>query len=180
MAETETRLSPLLQSALDSIDRAIAGMSDEQLTWHPEGKWSGAEILEHLSLTYSRTANRMRPLLEQTQLPEGRSRTMKERLGGLIVLKLGRVPPGRKAPEAVSPKGMRPQDVRSSIRENLRQMDQTINQCEERFGGRKNVLVHAVLGPLSTAEWRKFHCVHTLHHMRQIAVLREMMKNSSS
>jgi len=177
MAETETRLSPLLQSALDSIDLAIAGISAEQLTWHPEGKWSGAEILEQLSLTYSRTANRMKPLLQQAQRPEVRSRTMKERVGGLIVLKLGRIPPGRKAPEAVAPKGMCPQDVRTSIRENLRQMDQAINLCEGRFGSRQNVLVHAVLGPLSTGEWRKFHCVHTLHHMRQIDALRQMMKN---
>ena len=44
---------------LDRIQSAIlsttAGMSAGQFQWHPESKWSTAEILEHLSLTYSGT-----------------------------------------------------------------------------------------------------------------------------
>jgi hypothetical protein len=179
MAEAGSSLSPSLQSALDAIDRAIDGMSDAQLTWHPAGKWCAAEILEHLSLAYGRTAERMKPLTQQGR-PEVRRRTVKELVGGLIVLKLGRIPQGRKAPEAVAPKGMSARDARSAVRENLLRMDTTIAQCEQRFGSRKNVMVHPVLGPLSTAEWRTFHCLHTLHHVRQIATLRERMKMAAS
>ncbi|MGZ7099671.1 MAG: DUF1569 domain-containing protein [Candidatus Angelobacter sp.] len=32
---------------------------------------------------------------------------------------------------------------------------------------------HPVLGPLTAAEWRKFHLVHGLHHVKQIRSLRE-------
>jgi len=174
------RLSPQMQSTLESIERAIQGMSDEQLAWHPAGKWCAAEILEHLSLAYSRTAERMKPLIQQGQQPEVRGRTPREWVGGLIVLKLGRIPRGRKAPEAVAPKGMSPQTARTSIRESLFQVDKAIGQCEERFGSRRNVLVHTLLGPLSTSEWRRFHCVHTLHHMKQIDTLREKMKQAVS
>ena len=38
------------------LTSATAGMTEEQLLWHPEGKWSTAEILEHLSKTYTGTA----------------------------------------------------------------------------------------------------------------------------
>ena len=171
-----TTLSPLLQTALDSIDQAIDGMSDEQLAWHPPEKWSSAEILEHLSLAYSRTADRMKSLLQKGQ-PEVRKRTFRERVGGLIVLKLERIPPGRKAPEALCPKGISPSEIKVSIRKNLVEMDRMITECEQRFGNRGDIMVHAVLGPLSVPEWRKFHCVHTRHHMRQVGALRERMSH---
>jgi hypothetical protein len=171
----EAKLSPPLQTALDAINRATNGITNEQLTWHPEGKWSSAEILEHLLLAYARTSERMRTLLKEDK-PDVRSRTFREWVGRLIVLKLGRIPPGRKAPEAVAPKGMLPQEAMASIRKHLVELDGVIDECERRFGGRKNVLVHAVLGPLSMPEWRRFHSVHTQHHMRQIESLRQKMK----
>src|SRR5215471_542634 len=180
MAEVKVRLSPVLQSALESIDRGIDGMSDEQMMRHPEGKWSAAEILEHLSLAYSRTTERMKSMLQQGEQPPRRRRTMKEWVGGLIVLRLSRIPTGRKAPEALSPKGMSAQDVKSSARKNLAELDRTIEGCEERFGGTRKVLVHPALGPLSASEWRKFHRLHTLHHVGQIHALRTRMAQASS
>jgi hypothetical protein len=171
MTHASASLSPQLQSALDAIHGATEGMSYEQLSWHPEGKWSSVEILEHLSLAYSRTTDRMKPLLQQGA-PEVRRRSIKEWAGGVIVLKLGRIPAGRKAPEAICPKGLSPAEVMACIDEKLAQLDKAIDQCEKRFGSKRNVLVHAILGPLSTSEWRKFHCVHTLHHMKQIHALR--------
>lgn len=168
----DTRLSPVLQQARDAIDRAIQGMTEEQMAWHPEGKWSSAGILEHLSLAYERTTERMKPVARQGKL-ELRKTTFKERLGALIVLKLGRIPSGRKAPEGLSPKGTSPAQVIASIRQNLLAMDEVFKQCEARFGDKKIVLVHTVLGPLSIRDWRRFHCVHTLHHMKQIHGLRQ-------
>lgn len=175
----EIRLSPALQQARDAIDRAIEGMTEEQLSWHSEGKWSSAGILEHLSLAYGRTTERMKPVAQQGTI-EVRRATFKERVGGLIVLKLGRIPAGRKAPEGLSPKGASPGQAITSIRQNLSAMDEVFKQCEARFGDRKIVLVHAILGPLSVRDWRRFHCVHTLHHMRQIHGLRQQMKDAQS
>lgn len=175
MADPTAKLSPPLASALLAIRASTEGMSDGQLVWHPEGKWSSAEILEHLSLAYLRTTDRMETLL-QGELPEVRRRTFKEWLGGMIVLKLGRIPAGRKAPEGIVPRGMGPDAVKSAVAEKLCQMDQVIDRCEERFGGKNNVLVHPILGPLSAPQWRRFHCVHTLHHMKQIQALRQKMQ----
>lgn len=175
----DAQLSPILQQAKNAIESAIEGMTDEQLTWHPDGKWSSAGILEHLSLAYGRTAERMKPVVQQDEL-DVRKSTFREWVGGLIVLKLGRIPAGRKAPEGLSPKGTSPRQVIASIKQNLSELDSVLQQCEARFGDKRTVLVHTILGPLSTREWRRFHCVHTLHHMRQIQALRERMKDTRS
>jgi DinB superfamily len=175
----EAKLSPPLQTALEAIDHATNGMTSEQMAWHPAEKWSAAGILEHLSLAYARTVDRMKSALQEGT-PEVRRRTFREWAGGLIVLKLGQIPPGRKAPEALSPQGVSPDQALESARTNLAELDRTIDQCQERFGSSRNVLVHTILGPLSISEWRRFHSVHTLHHMRQINALRESMKAAAA
>ena len=37
------------------MEKATAGITAEELTRHPEGKWSGCEVLEHLSRAFSST-----------------------------------------------------------------------------------------------------------------------------
>jgi hypothetical protein len=179
MVMAESNLSPLLQTALNAIRSTTDGMTAEQLAWHPEAKWSSAEILEHLSLAYSRTVERMAALLEQGA-PEVRRRTFREWIGGLIVLKLERIPPGRKAPEAISPRGIAADQALTSAQSNLAELDRMIDRCQQRFGTQQNIMAHAILGPLTTSEWRKFHYVHTIHHMRQVKALRQRMAASAS
>ena len=48
-------MHPELERILVAINTAVEGMSNAELAQHPPGKWSTAEILEHLSLTYSGT-----------------------------------------------------------------------------------------------------------------------------
>lgn len=175
MLGAATRLSACLDPALVAIRSATEGMPDHEMTWHPQGKWSTAEILEHLTLAYSRTAERMRPLLER-ELPIFPSRTLIQWVGGIFTLRLGVIPVARKAPEALHPVGMTAAEVRTRIEESLSQMDQVIDRCEQRFGCNKRVMAHPFLGALSTSEWRKFHRVHTLHHMKQVQMLRQKMK----
>jgi hypothetical protein len=53
-------------------------------------------------------------------------------------------------------------------------MDDCIGRCEEKFGAHRKLLDHPILGPLTAAQWRKFHLVHGLHHVKQIWRLREV------
>src|SRR2546423_14070053 len=64
METKNSSLSPQLQRALHAIEAATAEMTEEQLTWHPEGKWSSTLILEHLSLAFSSTVRGMKRALE--------------------------------------------------------------------------------------------------------------------
>src|SRR5947208_17127283 len=175
MAQQNSSLSPLLQQALHSIDASTAGMTDEEMIWHPEGKWSSAQILEHLSLAFSSTVTRMKDTLAQDVTPEIRQPTFKERMGSFLVIKLNYIPPGRKAPERIVPKGISPAEAREAVRSSLAEVDGVINECAKRFGRQTIVMIHPSLGPLTVKQWRKFHCVHTLHHMRQIQKMRQKM-----
>jgi hypothetical protein len=42
------------------------------------------------------------------------------------------------------------------------------------------VLDHLILGPLTAAQWRKFHWIHGRHHVKQILRLREQARNEDA
>src|SRR5688500_15167421 len=113
----------LLQEALEDIDSATAGMTEEELRCHPEGKWCAAEILEHLSLAFGRTIRGMdRCLAAGRNL--GDAPTMQQRLFHMIVLDLKHFPRGRKSPPMVAPTGeLGGLEALKQIRANLIEMD---------------------------------------------------------
>ena len=161
-----------LQQVGDAIEAATRGMSVEQLERHPEGKWPAAGVLEHLSITFGGTARLMRKCLEGGK-PLGSAPTFKQSLATWVVTGLGYFPTGRPAPEFSQPKGLSGEAALRAIRENLVAMDQALSECEQRFGTQVKIADHVVLGPLSIPQWRRFHWVHTRHHMKQIARLRK-------
>jgi hypothetical protein len=50
-------------------------------------------------------------------------------------------------------------------------MDKTLDEAESLFGKRR-ATTHPILGPLSIAEWRRFHLSHGHHHVKQIWAIR--------
>jgi len=172
-------MCPELKHALDEIDAATAGMSDQELAWHPEGKWSTGDILEHLALAFSGTIKAAQVALDKNSARK-REPTLRERLRVMVVLDLGYYPPGRTSPETVKPRGIPPREAFNSIRKNLVAMDEVISACEERFGARTKLSAHPVLGPITARQWRRFHQIHTSHHMRQIRGLRQQMRSATA
>jgi hypothetical protein len=160
-----------LQQTRDAIHKTTAGMSDEQMVHHPEGKWCTAEILEHLALAFGGSARLMKRTLD-AGAPQARKPSMRDRFVTTVVTRFGYIPEGRKAPKHVIPCGMSPAEVRPLILANLEALDLELSKCEERFGSRVRIADHPILGPLKLNEWRKFHLLHTLHHMKQVARLR--------
>jgi hypothetical protein len=155
-----------------TIDNAICGMNSEALNWHPTGKWSAAEILDHLNLTYLGTIKNMERRLAEGRPPAAEGRAGKT-LARIAVTKFGYFPPGRKSPERVLPCGTPVQQVLSEIQGNLARMDDLLSQCESRFPKGSVIAQHPALGPLTAAEWRGFHLTHGCHHMKQIRALRQ-------
>jgi hypothetical protein len=163
-----------LQRVQQAIDHAVRGLSLEQLAWHREGKWSAAAILEHLSLSYSGTAKGLQRSLE-TGRPRITPPSAAQRAASFVVTGLRYMPPGRKAPAMVVPKGASPETVLADVRRNLAAADDAISRCEARFGSRVKIANHPILGPLTAKQWRTFHLVHARHHMKQIAGMRGQM-----
>jgi hypothetical protein len=160
-----------MESHLDHLQRAIASVTRSvtatDLTRHPDGKWSTAEVLEHLYLTYTSTVKGFERCLEAGR-PQVTPPTPKQRLAAILVVGAGLMLGRREAPPYTRPRGMPAEKVVAEIGVQIAAMDQIIAQCEARYGRRVKLLNHFVLGPLSGTEWRKFHWVHGRHHLKQI------------
>ena len=161
-----------LDKLKESLESAVAGMSSEQWSWHPPGKWCAAEVLEHLYLSYIGTIGGFERVM-RTGKPLGSRASMAQRVLTSVVVGLGHIPTGLKAPAIVQPKGLPAEQVRNEIGEKIVAMDAIITECEARFGGGVHVLDHPILGPLSAPQWRKLHVVHGQHHLKQLLQLRE-------
>ena len=161
-----------LQRTLNEIDSATAGISPQQMSWHPaEGKWSTAQILEHLSQAFESTVSALKRVETAGKPIAGRA-TFYQALATFVVADLGYFPHGRQAPKWTIPHGAPAEQVAKDIRQNLRAMDAVLAGLERQFGARVKVADHPIIGPLSVTGWRKFHYRHTLHHMRQIRAIR--------
>jgi hypothetical protein len=163
-----------LKKLQQALSEATAGMSAEERSWHPLGKWCADEVLEHLYLTYTGTIRGFTRALEAGKPPAGRA-TLRQRARILLVVGLGYMPEGRSAPAGVVPRGVA--GVSAEISERIAEMDEVIGRCERelsdgKFRGRA-IMEHPILGPLTAGQWRKFHLVHGMHHVKQIRRLRE-------
>ena len=156
-----------LQQTLQS---ATNGLSEQQLSWHPAGKWCIAEVLEHLYLTYTGTIKGFERALAAGK-STARPRTWADRGRAFVVVGLGYLPSGRQAPAVARPIGLPREKVLAEIVPKIAEMDEIIRRCEQQIGAGTK-LDHPILGPLTLRQWRKFHLVHGRHHAKQIHKLR--------
>jgi DinB superfamily len=169
-----------LQRAFDEIDSATAGLSPQQMDWRPaEGKWCTAQILEHLSNTFSSTITALKKV-EAAGRPAGSRPGFYQSLATFVVGDLGYFPHGRPAPAWTIPHGAPAEQVAKDIREHLRAMDAILVGLERQFGPRVKVANHPIVGPFSVTDWRKFHYRHTHHHMKQVRAIRALLVKPSA
>ena len=156
-----------LEQLRKELEHAIAGANPASLERASDGKWSPAQILEHLLLTYLGTNKGVSKCFEKGT-PIASPTTFADRVRSFVVVNLGYFPTGRKSPERALPKGMPAEQVQASIFSAMQEMDAGLGECERRFGTSQKIMDHPVLGPLNVRQWRKFHRVHGRHHARQI------------
>ncbi len=155
-----------------NLASAVEGMSSEQLSWHLPGKWCASQVLEHLYLSYTGTIQGFERVMRKGK-PLATKASVAHRALTFVIVGLGHMPTGRKAPAVAQPRGLPAEQVRNELGEKMAAMDAIIAQCEARFGPHVKVLDHPILGPLTTTQWRKLHLVHGLHHQKQLLRLRE-------
>ncbi len=162
-----------LQRLQKKLESCAGDLTGGQLTRRAaEGKWSVAEILEHLNLTYIGTIKNLSRSLKAGRAL-GDLPTMKQRVVNTLVLDFGYFPSGRESPESAKPKGLTPENIFAEMKSGIAALDDMMEKCETQFGTRAFVADHPVLGPLTLQQWRKFHWVHGKHHVRQIERMRD-------
>lgn len=154
------------------IEDATRGGGAECNVRRDLGKWSVAEIVEHLQRAYLGSAKGFERCLEKGQ-PIATPRTLKQTLQGFAVVSLGYFPGGRQAPKHVIPTGeLDLGAVLDAVVRDLDRLDAAATKTRQRFGGSTKVLDHPVLGAFSVDQWLKFHLIHTRHHEKQIRARR--------
>src|SRR6267142_6115000 len=100
----------------------MTGKGQDRRVNDPAGKWTSAQVLEHLYLTYHNTNKGLAKCLEKGT-PLGTRASMRHRLSTLLVVNLAYFPKGRKSPERAVPKGMAAEEVLRAILPEIQQMD---------------------------------------------------------
>ncbi len=160
-------MSPELEHIRRDVERVTGAMSQDHWCYAPPGRWSCAQILEHLRLSYTATTKGALTAL-QTGKPLGGRPTLRDKLATFYVARLGVLPAGRKAPKQTVPSSGGIESLRH-FNDALVAMDATLRDAEKRFGSVARILDHPILGPLNADEWRRVHLVHARHHLKQIA-----------
>jgi hypothetical protein len=171
-------MEPLLEKLQREIASALAAVPAERIRWRPEGNWCVAEVLEHLYLTYTGTIKGLERMTAAGN-PRTTAATWAQRWNALVVLRLGYMRSGREAPQMARPRGLPAEKVVAEIGPKIGEMDECIRRCEEKFGTKTKLLDHPFLGPLTGAQWRKFHLVHGRHHAKQVRRLGREVKEQS-
>ena len=170
-------MHPDLRKLETEVTNALRGLDahNTQATpyEHPD-KWSIQQIVEHLLFTYRGSIPAIVARVDKHSATRAKP-TFRQRVGQFMIIRLGRFPSGRLAPEAVSP--TMPTTVQSGdeladrVRAKLQALDEVTARGEHLFGDRRAVS-HIILGPLSMQQWRRFHLIHGLHHVKQIRAIR--------
>ena len=168
-----------LDLLLSELTSALGGRTPAEAQAQPQAtppKWSVLEIVEHLHLTYGSTIELLQSRIEKGR-PTLTRPTVSQRVWKPLILNLGYIPHGRKAPAHAVP--VLPLTIRSGdelakqVSVCLLELDALTSRGEKIFGDLP-AASHSILGPLTMAEWRRFHLVHGRHHLKQI---RAILKN---
>ncbi len=167
-----------LQQLQQELVAALAGLDASQTQLSPAGqaangtpRWNIQQIVRHLLLSYEATIAAMEARLTKAT-PTKAKPSPAQRLWQFVLLRLQHFPGGRPAPEAVTPKpeveALDGPMLQAEVTAALEQMAQRIDAAERLFGPDRQAVSHMLLGPMSVAQWRRFHLVHGRHHILQI------------
>ncbi len=151
----------------DLVLGPLAGRPEAEWYRAPPGKWCAAQIVQHVAIGIDTSG---RTFLERRGKPpmRRRSRTALQLLGDIVMLRIGWIPSGFRAPDVTRP-AERPEAaaVERLLREGVARF---LSLERELLPARASDLFvkHPRLGDLTLPEWLRFHERHCAHHAKQI------------
>jgi hypothetical protein len=166
-----------LEKLKDELSASVRGLDSSQTQLRPKERpeaWTIQQIVEHLLLTYASTHSVLEERLAKG-VPTKKPVTPKQWLMQCAVTRMGYFPRGKQAPEVVRPSASAPardgEELAVAIRAESDVLDSLAVRCAGVLGNGRSV-THFILGPMSGAQWMKFHLVHARHHVKQIVGIR--------
>lgn len=151
----------------DLVLGPLRGKSDSEWQRGPAGKWTPAQIVEHLALGLSLSAATFVKRRNHGPMSR-RRRTPAEQVARFFIFGLHWFPPGRKSPERTTPPA---QIDRATAEAHFLAGIEAWDQVDRALMPERhaNLFVkHPRMGDLTIAEWMRFHVIHARHHARQI------------
>lgn len=145
----------------------LRGRPDSEWQRGPAGKWTPAQIVEHLALGLGLSAETFQARRNHAPMVR-RPRTPAEKIAKLFIFGLRWFPPGRKAPERTTPA---PRIDRASAEAHFLAAVEAWDQVDRALlpERRADLFVkHPRMGDLTVEEWMRFHMIHARHHAKQI------------
>ena len=171
-------MDQILFQLQDAITRSIKDLDVTSMQCKrssDEDKWSIEQIVEHLIMTYCATATALEARLAKGA-PTRTRPSVAQRLAQFTITQLGLFPSGRQAPVGVMPVPTQQHhsgsELSKIVHERLARMDDLLGETRAMFGN-KDAVNHMILGPLTVRQWRRFHLIHGLHHVKQIQSIRK-------
>jgi hypothetical protein len=145
----------------------LAGRPDAAWYRAPAGKWSCAQIVEHLAISVEYSAVTFERRRAHDPMVR-RPRRLIEKLGHAVIISLGWFPTGFTAPEGTWPAAdVTRTAAEARFRAGLAKWDELPRLLLP--ARRYDLFVkHPRFGDLTVEEWMRFHVVHCHHHAKQI------------
>lgn len=160
-------MDAFLAKAREEIEKTAGHLKPDVIARPRQGRWSIAEILEHLTLSLTLNRATLDKALASGEVRARRPR-LAQWLARTLVIDVGYFPRAE-APDRTQPQGsIPPERSLAAIREALLALDGTLGRVSDRFGEGVMVANHPYFAGLTVGQWRKFHWRHTVHHMRQV------------
>lgn len=151
----------------DLVLGPLRGRADSAWEHGPAGKWTPAQIVEHLALGLALTAETFHARKNHPPMKR-RPRTPAEQIAKLFIFGFRWFPPGRKSPERTTP----PANIdRRAAEAHFLAAVEAWDQVDRALlpERRADLFVkHPRMGDLNVEEWMRFHLVHARHHAKQI------------
>jgi len=145
----------------------LRGRTDSDWERGPEGKWTPAQIVEHLALGLNWSAQKFQERRNHGPMAR-RPRTPAEKIARFLIFWLRWFPPGRRAPERTVPAPQMPRVVAEPhFLAGVAEWGRLERELLPRRGTDLFVK-HPRMGDLTLEEWMWFHLIHARHHARQI------------
>ena len=160
------RVTRQLSSLESLVLDPLRDLSTEDWSTAPDGKWTLAQIVEHLAIAFDLVANGFASLPENET--KAREATPSQAVLRHALLGSGELPKGMRAPDISEPsENPDPELVVARFRMGIERTRALLDDWPETR--QVSVFVrHPILGDLNLPEWVRFHFVHCTLHARQI------------
>src|SRR5579859_1249988 len=152
------------------IDVVLGPLMDRSAAdWErgPLGKWTPAQIVEHLALGLNLSADTFQARRGHAPMSR-RRRTPAEHVARFFIFGLRWFPPRRKAPERTVPA---PHVTRAHAEAHFLEGIEAWDQVDRALMPERRAdlfVKHPRMGDMTIEEWLRFHAIHARHHARQI------------